>query len=82
MAKISQREARSLKKRVAELEGKLSNQHNRWAGQWPGGTHIDTIAVQPAEWHIVNTARLLGHAVVVIPSEMPKLHIYGCPLSK
>ena len=82
MAKISQREARSLKKRVAELEGILTGMKVRWAAQWPGGTHIDTIAVQPSEWHIVTTARLLGHAVVLVPSEMPKLHVYGCPLPK
>lgn len=80
MAKISQREARTLKKRVIELEATLQKQRGRWASEWPGGTHIDTINVQPVEWHIVSTARLLGHAVVVVPGDMPKLHVYGIRL--
>lgn len=82
MPKISQLEARRLKKRVAELESILEKQKAHWSHQWPGGVHIGTVTVQPYEWHIADTARRLGHAVVVVPAEFPKLHIYGCPLPK
>lgn len=82
MAKISQREARNLKKRVTELEGQLNRQHAKWSSPWPGGTHIATIEASAVHFHIVNTARALGHAVVVVPSEFPKLQLYGCPLPK
>lgn len=82
MAKISQREARRLKKRVDELEGVLDKMNNSWVGEWPRGCHLDTITVKSEEFHIVRTARKLGHAVVLVPSEYPKLHVYGCPLPK
>lgn len=82
MRKISQREARSLKKRVAELEAVLQRQRAAYATQWPGGTHVDTMTVKSEEFHIVHTARKLGHAVVLVPSEYPKLHVYACPLPK
>lgn len=82
MAKISQREARNLKKRVAELEAKFRDQLNNWSGEWPGGAHIGTIEVTAAHFNIAKTARALGHAVVVVPVEFPKLHLCGCPLPK
>lgn len=82
MAKISQREARQLKKRVAELEDILRRQRLQWAREWPGGTHLDTMTVKSEEFYVVKTARLLGHAVVVVPSEYPKLQVYGCALPK
>jgi hypothetical protein len=82
MARISQREARSLKKRVTELEAQLSKQHNQWTHEWPGSAHIDTMTVKSEEWHIATTARKLGHAVVIVPAEHPKLKVYGCPLPK
>ena len=49
MAKISQREARQLRKRVAELERQISNQRHAWAAEWPGGVHLCSIAVTSAE---------------------------------
>lgn len=82
MAKISQLEARRLKKRVAELELTLNIMNNRWAAEWPSGCHIDTIDVSSEEWSIVSTARKLKHACVVVPGDKPQLKIYGCPLPK
>lgn len=83
MAKISQREARNLRKRVAELEQILDRQRSIWASEWPKGIHIDNVEVKSEEWHIVNTARKLGHAVVAVPIEGSfKLRMYGCPLPK
>lgn len=85
MVKMSQREARTLKKRVAELEGILDKQRAAWAHEWPEGVHLDTVSVNSSEWAIIRTARKLGHAVVVIPSASDnpnKLHVYGIPLKK
>jgi hypothetical protein len=80
MSKISQREAQRLRRRVQELERAEKDRRSRWATDYPGGVHIDTIKVSDAEWHIVNTARLLGHAAVVVPGDMPQLRVYGLRL--
>jgi hypothetical protein len=82
MAKISQREARSLKKQVAELKAQINRQLISWSDTWPGGTHLTSIEVSASHYHIVKTARLLGRAVVIAPAEFPKLHLYGCSLPK
>lgn len=84
MSKISQREARRLRKRVDELEEIIQKQHRSWSSSYPGGTHI---ATQPynAETDflpaIVKVSRQLGHAVVVV-NDGPKLMFYGLPLPK
>lgn len=79
---ISQREARRLKKRVAELEAQENTRRSSWAREYPGGVCIDTITATTETWHIVNTARKLGHAVVVVPIPDFKLHVYGLKLAK
>lgn len=63
---ISQREARRLQKRVSELEQAEFLRTRTWASEYPGGVNIDTINVNATEWAICNTARRLGHAVVVL----------------
>lgn len=78
--RISQREARRLRKRVDELERILSAQRYSWAAEWPSGVQLDSVQVQNNEWHIVTTARKLGHAVVVVPDKENWLRVYGCPL--
>lgn len=80
MSQISQREARRLLKRVEALETERRVQRRSWATEYPGGTHIDTIEVQNNEWHIVSTARKLGHAVVVVPDKENFLRVYGLRL--
>lgn len=67
MKTISQREARRLQQRVAKLENQLDMQRANWSNDWPGGINIDTMTVKEAEFSIADTARKLGHAVVVIP---------------
>lgn len=79
--KISQREARRLRKRVADLERADSARRERWTQNYPGGTNIDTLTVSEVEWFIVRTARMLGHACVVIPGNMPQLLVYALPQS-
>ena len=66
--RISQREARRLKKRVDELERQRASQFARWGSEFPGGVNIDFIDVQAVEYVAVKTAVALGHAVVVRPA--------------
>ena len=77
--KISQREARRLRKRVSELERIDAGRKARWSSDYPGGTNIDTLHVSETEWFIVRTAKALGHAVVVVPGNKPELRVYGIP---
>jgi hypothetical protein len=79
---ISRREARALRKRVAELESILEQQRYRWAEEYPGGTHIDDVTVDASVWATAHTARLLQHAVVVIPRSNNVLRLFGLPLAK
>ncbi len=84
--KISQREARRLQKRIIELEAVIDQQRGSWNNEWPGGVHVDTVKVNDIEYGIANTARKLGHAVVVVPREAQnKTHeflVYACVLPK
>ena len=67
MKKISQREARRLKRRVDELEKVIKAQRNSWVSDWPGGVHIATVHLgfdAMRESAKIATARKLGHAVV------------------
>lgn len=66
---ISQREARRLKKRVAELESADEAARRSWITDWPGGAEIAREAYEPTHTipAVIKTARLLGHAVVVVP---------------
>jgi hypothetical protein len=62
---ISQREARSLRKRVEELERAERSRANRWASEWVGGTSLFHMPADAYARASVATSRLLGHAVVV-----------------
>lgn len=81
--KISQREARALKKRVAELEDAEYRRRSAWVSQYPGGAYLKSMAINEIEWNIVRTARKLKHAVVVIESQNTyELHLYALPPAK
>ena len=79
MKKISQREARELKKRCYELEGILDCQRSGWARNYPGGVHIASVHVPPEAYAIIKTARLLGHAVVVVQTENEAAMLFALP---
>ena len=65
-ASISQREARHLKKRIAELEGLEDTRRNCYASEYPGKHLFTQMEVLPPNlMAIVKTARLLGFAVCV-----------------
>ncbi len=62
---ISQTEARRLQKRVGVLEDLIASERRRYASSWPGGVHVATINPDATLHATLNTARILGHAVVV-----------------
>jgi hypothetical protein len=67
--KISQREARRLRKRVEQLEAEQIRLRSRWASDWgPGWVNIESLTLTPESFAKVRTARLLDHAVVILPS--------------
>jgi len=77
--KISQREARRLKKRVEELERIESSNNNRWSQDYVGGVHIGSsdFTSEPGNFSAVKTARALGHAVIAVPSGT-EIKFYAC----
>lgn len=81
--RISQREARRLKKRVAELELVLTAQRSTYSQVWPGGVdigrHTFTGTAVP---EIVRTARRLGHAVVAVGDETDTIRFIALPHAK
>lgn len=79
--KISQREARRLRKEVMRLNAVLSKQQNDWSEDWPGGTHICTIFQLPElVMASIRTARRLNHAVVVVDVR-DEVNVYALPIS-
>lgn len=47
MKKISQREARRLRKRVQELEATRNRELDAWKREYPGGRHCATFTTTP-----------------------------------
>ena len=61
--KISQREALRLKKRIRELEGKMRDLKNNWAGE-----RIDSWSLSDAMCARVKTAKTLGFSTWISPT--------------
>lgn len=78
--KISQREARRLKRRVQELERVERSRRGAWAAQWTGGVHLASVSVLPDARAAVLTARKLGHAVVCTTPNELEVQFYALPL--
>lgn len=79
---ISQREARKLRKRVAELERHIESQRRAWGADWPDGTNFRTFdASAHGELRAaIKTARMLKHAVVVTLNDTQIL-FYALPVA-
>lgn len=69
MSKISQREARRLRKRVKELEEAEAKRQRRYAQDWPGGVNVATADLPTDAAVAIRTARRLRHAVVAIADD-------------
>lgn len=65
MPRISQREARRLRKEVVQLREIEDKRRRSWSADYPGGVNLVNVVVQPDVHAIIKTARKLGHAVVV-----------------
>lgn len=68
--RISQREARDLRKRVLELEREKARRACAYASDYPGGVNIGSIAWADPTATVARlfTARQLGHGVIALPS--------------
>lgn len=80
--RISQQEARRLKRRVAELEGLEIARRRAWIADYPGGVNIMNIHAEPVVCMAVKTARSLRHAVVVTCNGDSALQFYALPLAE
>lgn len=79
--KISQREARRLRKRVEELEALEDRRRQAWKSEYPGGVFLEGISVQPWTYATVKTACKLGHAVVITTNGENAIQFYALPLA-
>ena len=81
--RISQREARQLRKRVDELVGVLERQRAIWSQEYIGGAEIARTTWQPLEAIpvAVRTARKLRHAVVVVGDDGGTVRFVALPLA-
>lgn len=79
---ITQREARALRARVAELERLEEHRRATWFSDYPDGMHIGSFTVNDVTAAKVRTARLLKHAVVVTNGNVGELHFYALPVAK
>lgn len=78
---ISQREAHRLRKRVEELEQHERQRNRRWCDEYPGGVHIGSEQLTVENYSAVDTARRLGHAVVIVPTGKDRYaYLYGIKL--
>lgn len=83
MSKISQREARRLRKRIAELEKQERDRGNAWCQDWPNGIRIGEVALS-AESQLTGailTARKLNHAVVASCNEQGRVTFHAMRLT-
>jgi hypothetical protein len=78
MQKIGQKQAAFYRKRAMELERVLAYQKNRWAGTFsPGWVNIATLTLADTSYAKIETARLLGHAVLVVPDINNQVRFYA-----
>lgn len=81
-AKISQREALKLKKRVAELERLDRDRSNAYMRDYPGGIHIASIALAEVSYAKLDTAKRLGFALVGTVANRNELAVYALAATK
>ena len=74
--KISQREARRLRKRVQQLEREQVERTRRWSKEYPGGVHIQTWTPSEVDAEACRVASALRYALVV-RYESGKLYLYA-----
>lgn len=77
--KISQLEARRLKKRVQELERREESRFALWGSDYPYGTQICALALDPkgVVSTAIKTARRLGNAIVVTVADDGTVYFFA-----
>ena len=82
MIRISQREARRLRKRVEALEDAENRRRRAWSQEWVGGVEIARVVWGDHEVVPVacRTARKLHHAVVVMGDDSGLIRFLALPL--
>jgi hypothetical protein len=77
--KISQREARRLRKRVAELMTERATLQNWFANPPPGTVHLASLPLDKTTYAVLNTARKFGVLLVLKPDAVghESAEIYG-----
>lgn len=80
MPKISQREARRLRRKVIELSSIIDSQNKRWAEDWPSSTVICRMVPNSDVLSCVKTARALHHAVVAVAENDGKIAFFASQL--
>lgn len=80
MKYISQREARALRKRVAELEAREQSRFLCWGAEYVEGTNVasQVLDADSKLITVIKTARRLRHAVVVT-ADNERLYYYALP---
>jgi hypothetical protein len=84
MRKISQREARQLRKDLQSLVALHVAQANTWASEWPSSTSIGKLQVADDSkmYGRIEAARMLKHAVVAIAEGNGNIRFFACELPK
>ena len=82
--KISQREARRLRKRVVALVEAEQHRRRVWSQEWLRGAEIARVTWEPMEAIpvAVRTARQLAHAVVVVGDDTGLIRFVALPHPK
>lgn len=80
--RISQREARRLRKRVDELERAIERQRAVYSQEYFAGTEICREQLVSTNAMAVKTARRLRHAVVVVGDDTDTVRFIALPQPK
>lgn len=63
-AKISQREARKMRKQIAEMGERDRRRLAIWSSDYPGGTHMQSLTLQEGPAATLNATQRLGFVMV------------------
>jgi hypothetical protein len=74
--RISQREARRLRKQVADLLSAEQTRRNRWSREYPDGISIRLWTPDAVSMAVFDTAGKLGH-IIVCKIDGSQIHFYA-----
>jgi hypothetical protein len=77
MKKISQREARRMRKELQALRKRDEARERSWSSEYPDAIHIASSSPSTDVVAIIKTARKLGHAVICTAEGDGKIFYYA-----